>query len=74
MRQALRAGQGLREDWKALKRRGKDIREDGEGGETPSVSGVLWREQGWDGADGGWKNHDLWNHGKEWGSGTPGSP
>lgn len=52
MRQALRAGQGLREDWKALKRKGKDIREDGEGGETPSVSGVLWRELGWDGNDG----------------------
>lgn len=31
MRQALRARQGLREDWKALKRKGKDIREDGGG-------------------------------------------
>lgn len=71
LRQALRDGQGLREDWRALREKERVLGEVGVTAKTPSVSMVPWREQGWDGGDEAWKKHGLWNPGKQLGSGTP---
>lgn len=58
LRQALRDGQGLREDWRALRKKER-ILERRVAGKTPRVSMVLRREHAWDGDDGARKSRPV---------------
>lgn len=70
LRQVLGDGQGLREDWRALRRKERTLGKVGGGRkDSQRLCGAVERAGvRWD--DGAWKTHGLWNHGKELGSGT----